>query len=119
MNNENLLELIPYDNDVNLNYMLKNQTMNPSLFNEKITQLEKVCKDHYGVSYSQVLKTDNVNGENVLLVGERFVSGVVKAFVLSPSMNISVTVTKKNSETKTFTAKDFSQNIVKAPNRKQ
>lgn len=118
MNNDNLLELVPYDNDEHLNYMLKNQTMKPSLFNEKILQLEKVCKDHYGVSYNQVLKTDNINGEDVLLVGERFVGGVVKAFVLTPSMNVSVAVTKRNNETRTFTAKDFSQNIQKTPNKR-
>lgn len=118
MNNDNLLELVPYENDEHLNYMLKNQTMNPSLFNEKITQLEKVCKDHYGVSYNQVLRTDNINNENVLLVGERFVSGVIKAFVLTPSMNVSIVVTKKNNETRTFTSKDFSQNISKAPDKR-
>ena len=118
MNNDSLLKLVPYDYDEHLNYMLKNQTMKPSLFKEKIMQLEKVCKDHYGVSQDEVLKTDNINGENVLLISERFVSGVVKAFVLSPSINVSVDVTKRNGETRVFTAKDFSQNISKTPNKR-
>lgn len=116
MNTDNLLELVPYNNDEQLNYVLRNKTMDPALFKEKITQLEQVCKDHYGVSYNQILKVDNINGEWCLLVGERFVSGVVKAFVLTPSGNVAVNVTKKNGEEKTFTAKDFSQNIQKTPN---
>ena len=36
MNNDNLLEFVPYDSDETLNYVLKNKTMNPTLFKEKI-----------------------------------------------------------------------------------
>lgn len=108
MNNENTLEFVPSEDG---KYVLKNKTMDPNLFTQKIDQLEKVCKDIYSVSSVDILKKGKIEGEDVLFVDEQRVRNVVKALVLTPSLNVNVIVTKRNNETRTFTSKDFSQNI--------
>ena len=108
MNRESTLEFIPYEEG---KYVLKNKTMDTALFVEKIKQLEKVCNEIYTVSSENILKVGNIDNEAVLFVDEQRVRNIVKALVLTPSSNISVVVTKRNNETRTFTSKDFGQNI--------